>query len=61
MSTRDYAIAGSSPDQFVVHAATCPDVRSQAAMGVPVLTMFDCEGQLPDDLPRHECLEEEKP
>ena len=56
----DYALAEAGQGGVIAHTATCPTVRFQAAMGVPVATLFGCEGELPDDIPRHDCLKDEE-
>ena len=54
----DLALAPSDDGKtLVLHRADCPDVRKQAADGVPVLTMYDCERAPKDDIIKHSCLQ----
>lgn len=55
---QDYALAPDADGDVVVHRADCLDVRVAAAQGVPVVTMFQCQGTLPPDLKKHTCLED---
>lgn len=43
--------------RITLHAANCPEARTMAMMGFPVATFIEAKG-LPDDYPRHSCLEE---
>ena len=54
----DLAVTVRSDGELELHVASCLAARAQAENGEPVLTMFGCE-RMPNDLPRHTCLEEE--
>lgn len=55
----DYALAPGVVEGLVAHAVDCPAVRAQAALGVPVLTVLECERRLGPSTPRHDCLDED--
>lgn len=58
--TRDYALAPQHRStEIEAHRADCPYVRILASEGVPVMTLLDCERPLPDDIPKHHCLDDE--
>lgn len=53
----DLALTEGPDGKVLMHRADCPEARAQAASGKPVMTLFACEGPLPDDVARHSCLE----
>jgi hypothetical protein len=53
----DLALTEGADGRPLMHRADCPDARREAALGKPVMTLFSIEGPLPDDVPRHSCLE----
>jgi hypothetical protein len=53
----DYAITQEDDGTLLAHTKNCPYARNRAAIGFPVMTLFDCGGPLPNDIPRHACLE----
>jgi hypothetical protein len=52
----NYAVTTDEHDELVLHRADCPDARTRAAHGEPVLTMLDCQREPPAELKRHSCL-----
>lgn len=56
MSGYDVALAPGPDGKPVLHAANCKYVRRLADKGVFVATLFGCRA-LPDNLPRHSCLD----
>jgi hypothetical protein len=52
----DFAIAQGPDGRTIAHRPDCPVVRHQAEIGEPVCTMFGCQGDLPPEIPRHDCL-----
>jgi hypothetical protein len=45
--------------RLIMHRIDCPVVRKQAADGMPVLSMFDCENNAQlDKYPKHDCLKD---
>jgi len=55
----DYTITADEDGRnMVAHRADCPLVRLLADAGKPVLTMWGCEREPPDDIPRHDCFED---
>ncbi len=55
MKLYDLAVVEEIGGSVRLHRADCPMVRTLAALGQPVMTMFGCES-MPDMLPRHVCL-----
>jgi hypothetical protein len=53
----DVALTEGIDGTITAHQADCSAARMMAAMGQPVMTMLGCEGTLPADVPRHDCLE----
>lgn len=57
MTGRSYAITQGEHGP-VIHTRDCPEARAQAAAGLPVLTLYDCERSHHDlDCEPHSCLE----
>lgn len=54
---RDIALTEGADGRPLMHRADCPEARLEAARGKPVMTLFSCEGPLPNDVARHSCLE----
>jgi hypothetical protein len=52
----DVALVLDELGRLTVHAADCQTVRTMAAMGEPVCTMFGCQEPIPPEYPRHTCL-----
>jgi hypothetical protein len=52
----DIALVGDEGG-ITLHTASCPMVRTLAAAGIPVATLFQCES-LPPELKRHGCMRE---
>lgn len=46
--------------EVLAHRPDCPDARSQAALGEPVVTLLDCSKPLPREMKRHSCLDQEE-
>jgi len=42
--------------KLMAHDPLCPMVETQRQMGEPLMTLFECEEELPTDLRRHSCL-----
>ena len=67
--TMDLALTEGRNGEAIAHRADCErparagtlQVRALAAAGQPVMTMLGCEKPLPDDVPRHSCLEPDQP
>jgi hypothetical protein len=53
----DYSLEESTPGVVLAHIPNCPVVRALADNGEPVASLFGCQEPLPDDIPRHSCLE----
>ncbi len=51
-----FALAEPTPGTIIAHTPDCPEVRAQAARGLPVATLYDCKAPLPDEYARHTCL-----
>jgi hypothetical protein len=59
--SRDFSLEEASTGAMVAHLPDCPQVRALADRGEMVLTMLDCQKDLPAWVARHECLEEGSP
>jgi hypothetical protein len=57
MIRMDLALTEGPTGGAIAHRADCPQVRVLADAGEPVMTMLGCEKPLPDDVPRHSCLD----
>jgi len=57
---KSYAIApdGKNGDRMIAHTVDCPVVRRLAESGVMVMTMIDCENELDEEMPKHDCLKD---
>jgi hypothetical protein len=56
----DYALTADEHNTIMVHRADCPEVRRHADAGKPVITLMQCQNELPKDLERHSCLAGER-
>lgn len=56
----DLALTEGADGKPLMHRADCPEARAQAAAGKPVMTLWDCAGPLPPNVPRHSCLEDRR-
>lgn len=52
----DIALTEGANGKPLMHRADCPEARREAKDGKPVMTLWGCDGPLPDDVPRHDCL-----
>ena len=52
----DLAITDDEKNGLMAHKADCAYARALATLGMPVITMFGCKGELPPDIRRHICL-----
>jgi hypothetical protein len=54
----DYALTADEHNVVMVHHVDCPEARRHADEGKPVITLFQCQNELPKELKRHSCLDE---
>ena len=54
----DYSLEATDAG-LVAHRPDCPVVRAAADRGEPVATLLGCTGELPADIGRHRCLEQD--
>jgi hypothetical protein len=54
---KNYALTDDGKGGVLAHRADCPQARAAADNGEPVMTLYDCQGELPVNLTRHSCLE----
>jgi hypothetical protein len=55
--TKNYALTDDGKGGVLAHRADCMEVRAAADRGEPVLSLYDCQGELPANLVRHSCLQ----
>ena len=54
--TYDYTLTDDGNGRAMAHRTDCPDARRLAGAGEPVITLFQCQGELPASIKRHSCL-----
>jgi hypothetical protein len=52
----DYSLTAGKDGRWVAHKPSCPVVELHRSTGYPVMTMLGCEGELPNDIKRCNCL-----
>lgn len=52
-----YALTEDGKGGVMLHRANCTYARTMAAIGRPVMTMYECDGPTPKDIKRHSCLD----
>jgi hypothetical protein len=45
-----------SNGRVTAHRPDCPQVQQARAAGDPLMTMYGCQGNMPKELDRHDCL-----
>lgn len=56
--TEPYDVVITGDDRpLTAHATDCASLDMLRAMGVPMMTMIECQAPLPDDLDKHHCLD----
>lgn len=52
----DYSLTADDDGRPVAHRVNCPVVQRHRREGKPIMTMYECEGPLPDYVRSHDCL-----
>jgi hypothetical protein len=52
----DLSLTQDEKGGLLAHRPDCPMVQDHRERDLPICTMLGCEGPLPADIKRHECL-----